>query len=250
MVRKVVLGNNDNLPEHIAIIMDGNGRWAQSRGLPRIDGHKAGARVLLDIVKYSIKTNIKILTVYAFSSENWMRPQSEVSMLMSLFECFLARNFAELCGNNIRLRVIGDLSALPVKLHQSMVNAMQQTMNNSSIQLIVALNYGGRWDITNACKELSKRVVDGDIKIESIDESMIGRFMAMSDLPEPDLFIRTGGEKRISNYLLWQLAYTELYFDDCLWPNFSTENFSNALGWYAERQRRFGCTSEQMIQHA
>lgn len=248
MVRQL-LSNDNNVPKHIAIVMDGNGRWAEQRGLPRIEGHRQGINTLLNIVKYSVKNDIKILTVYAFSSENWMRPKHEVSMLLGLFSSALKQYSAELHSNNIRLRFIGNFSTLPDDLYQSMNMAMQQTMNNTAIQLVVALNYGGRWDITNACTELSKKIVSGDIKIDDIDESLVSRFMCISDLPYPDLLIRTGGEQRISNYLLWQLAYTELYFDDFLWPNFSQENLNTALAWYAERQRKFGCTDTQ-IQHA
>jgi undecaprenyl diphosphate synthase len=192
---------------------------------------------------------MEVLTVYAFSSENWKRPRTEVSMLMELFNASLQQRFKELHDNNVRLRFIGDLSSFPGKLRQSMADTENLTINNTGLQLVVAVNYGGRWDITNAIKVLNKKIVDGDVEPDDICEDLIGEFMCLSDLPEPDLFIRTGGEKRISNYLLWQLAYTELYFDDCLWPDFDTASLEKALQWYTGRERRFGRTSEQ-IEHA
>lgn len=242
-------GKSDNLPKHVAIIMDGNGRWAKQRGLPRIAGHKAGVKALQNIVNYSATAGIDVLTVYAFSSENWKRPRTEVSMLMELFNTSLQQRFKELHDNNVRLRFIGDISLFPEKLRESMTDTEKLTINNTGLILVVAVNYGGRWDITNAFRELNKKILDGEIKLEKLDEALIGNFMSLSDLPEPDLFIRTGGEMRVSNYLLWQLAYTELYFDDCLWPDFDTGRLKKALKWYAGRERRFGCTSEQ-IDHA
>ena len=229
--------------------MDGNGRWAKQKGLPRIAGHKAGVKALQKIVNYSATEGIEVLSVYAFSSENWKRPRTEVSMLMELFNTSLQQRFKELHDNNVRLRFIGDLSSFPEKLRQSMADTENLTTNNTGLKLVVAVNYGGRWDITNAFKALNKKIRDGDVEPEDICEDLIGEFMCLSDLPEPDLFIRTGGEKRISNYLLWQLAYTELYFDDCLWPNFDTASLEKALHCYAGRERRFGRTSEQ-IDHA
>jgi undecaprenyl diphosphate synthase len=242
-------GSKDNLPRHVAIIMDGNGRWAKQKGLPRIAGHRAGVKALQNIVNFSATESIDVLTVYAFSSENWKRPRTEVSMLMELFNTSLQQRFKELHENNIRLRFIGDLSPFPARLRELMADAENLTTNNTGLELVIAVNYGGRWDITNAFKELNKKIRDKSLKIEDINEALIGEFMCLSDLPEPDLFIRTGGEKRISNYLLWQLAYTELYFDDCLWPDFGTDKMQEALGWYAGRERRFGRTSEQ-IEHA
>ena len=238
-----------NLPKHVAIIMDGNGRWAKQKGLPRIAGHRAGVEALQNIVNYSATAGIEVLTVYAFSSENWKRPRTEVSMLMELFNTSLQQRFKDLHDNNIRLRFIGDLSLFPEKLRESMTDAENLTTNNTGLVLAVAVNYGGRWDIANAFKELHKKIKDEGMRVEDINEALIAEFMCLSDLPEPDLFIRTGGEMRVSNYLLWQLAYTELYFDDCLWPDFGTGSFKKALKWYAGRERRFGCTSEQ-IEHA
>jgi undecaprenyl diphosphate synthase len=241
--------NNGNLPRHLAIIMDGNGRWAKKKGLPRIAGHRAGVKALQKIVNFSAKEGIEILTVYAFSSENWKRPRTEVSMLMELFNTSLQQRFKELHDNNVRLRFIGDLTPFPEKLRQSMTDTVNLTTNNTGLNLVVAVNYGGRWDITEAFKALYKKISDEGMKLEDVSEDLIGEFMCLADLPEPDLFIRTGGEKRISNYLLWQLAYTELYFDDCLWPDFDTASLGKALQWYAGRERRFGRTSEQ-IEHA
>jgi len=250
MANKQALRNNkDNLPRHLAIIMDGNGRWAKQRGLPRVAGHRAGVKALQKIVNFSATEGIEILTVYAFSSENWKRPRSEVSMLMELFNTSLQQRFKELHDNNVRLRFIGDLSSFPEKLRQSMTNTEDLTTNNTGLELVVAVNYGGRWDITNAFKALNKKISAEGLKLEDVSEDLIGEFMCLSNLPEPDLFIRTGGEMRISNFLLWQLAYTELYFDDCLWPDFDKVSLAKALQWYAGRERRYGRTSEQ-IKHA
>lgn len=250
MAKKYVQsGDKGNLPKHIAIIMDGNGRWAKQRGLPRIAGHRAGVKALQNIVNFSATKGIDILTVYAFSSENWKRPRTEVSMLMELFNTSLRQRFRDLHDNNVRLRFIGDLSLFPARLQKSMADAEDLTTNNTGLELVIAVNYGGRWDITNAFKVLNKKISDKSISIEDINETLIGESMCLSDLPEPDLFIRTGGEMRISNYFLWQLAYTELYFNDCLWPDFGTESIQTALKWYAGRERRFGRTSEQ-IEHA
>jgi len=250
MAKKNVLSvDKGNLPKHIVIIMDGNGRWAKQKGLPRIAGHRAGVKALQNIVNFSATEGIDVLTVYAFSSENWKRPRTEVSMLMELFNTSLRQRFKDLHDNNVRLRFIGELSLFPARLLKSMKEAESLTTNNTGLELVIAVNYGGRWDITNAFKVLNKKINDKSMSIEDIDEALIGEFMCLSDLPEPDLFIRTGGEMRISNYLLWQLAYTELYFDDCLWPNFGPKNMQKALMWYAGRERRFGRISEQ-IEHA
>jgi len=250
MAKKHELSSNKgNLPKHLAIIMDGNGRWAKQKGLPRIAGHRAGVKALQKIVNFCAKEGIGVLTVYAFSSENWKRPRTEVSMLMELFNTSLQQRFKELHDNNVRLRFIGDLSSFPAKLRKSMADTENLTSNNTGLELVIAVNYGGRWDIMNAFKALNKKIGDEGLKLEDISEDLIGEFMSLTDLPEPDLFIRTGGEMRISNFMLWQLAYTELYFDDCLWPDFDTARLGKALQWYAGRERRFGRTSEQ-IEHA
>jgi undecaprenyl diphosphate synthase len=247
--KQALSSNKGNLPKHLAIIMDGNGRWAKQKGLPRIAGHRAGVKALQKVVNFCAIEGIKVLTVYAFSSENWKRPRTEVSMLMELFTTSLQQRFKELHDNNVRLRFIGDLTSFPEKLRQSMTDTENLTTSNTGLELVVAVNYGGRWDITNAFKALNKKISDEGLKIEDVSEDLIGEFMCLADLPEPDLFIRTGGEMRISNFLLWQLAYTELYFDDCLWPDFDTERLGKALQWYAGRERRYGRTSEQ-IDHA
>lgn len=240
--------SNEKKPRHIAIIMDGNGRWANNRNLPRIAGHKAGVNTLREIVKLIASRKIEALTVYAFSSENWKRPGSEVSLLMELFMTSLQKEVDELYKNNIRLRFIGNLTVFPDKLQKLIKQAETVTQNNTGLQFIVAINYGGRWDITQALRTIATQINDGLISIKDIDENLVNSFISLSDLPEPDLFIRTGGEQRISNYLLWQLAYTELYFTDCLWPDFGSEELEKALTWYAGRERRFGCTGEQVKQ--
>jgi undecaprenyl diphosphate synthase len=250
MAKKQVLSSNKgNLPKHLAIIMDGNGRWAKRKGLPRIAGHRAGVKALQKIVNFSATKGIEVLTVYAFSSENWRRPSKEVTMLMELFNTSLKQRFKELHDNNVKLHFVGDLSSFPEQLRQSMTDTENLTTNNTGLELVVAVNYGGRWDITNAFKAINKKISNEELKLEDICEDLIGEFMCLADLPEPELFIRTGGEMRISNFLLWQLAYTELYFNDCLWPDFDTVSLEKALQWYAGRERRFGRTSEQ-IEHA
>lgn len=244
--------NDRMLPQHVVIIMDGNGRWAKRRNLPRIAGHRAGVSALKGIVRITAEKGIRALTVYAFSSENWKRPGTEVSLLMELFMTSLQKSLDDLNRNGVRLRFIGDLTAFPRKLQELIKSSEKATAENTALELNVAINYGGRWDITNAFRKLAAKIADGEIRAEDINETLVGEHVCLADLPEPDLFIRTGGEQRISNYLLWQLAYTELYFTDCLWPDFGPEEFEKALAWYASRERRFGCTSEQVkrIRHA
>ena len=235
------------LPRHVAIIMDGNGRWAKQRGLPRIAGHNAGVSSLREIVKCCTTRGVEALTVYAFSTENWKRPLAEVSRLMELFMTSLRKGeIAELNKNNIRLRFIGNYKAFPESLQKSIEAAQAMTRNNTGLQFVVAVNYGGRWDITNAVGIVADKIRTGTLAAGDINEEMLGSFIALSDLPPPDLFIRTGGERRISNFLLWQLAYTELYFTDCLWPDFGPDQFAAALDWFSGRERRFGQTSEQL----
>ena len=236
------------LPDHVAIIMDGNGRWAQQRGMPRIAGHKSGVSSLREIVKSCATLGIKVLTVYAFSTENWKRPFSEVSRLMELFMTSLRKEIAELNKNNIRLRFIGNHKAFSDGLRASIAKAQDMTRNNTGLQFVVAVNYGGRWDITNALCSMAEKIRSGKLEVQDINEELCGSFIALSDLPPPDLFIRTGGERRISNFLLWQLAYTELYFTDCLWPDFGPDQLTTALDWFAGRERRYGQTSGQLQQ--
>lgn len=237
-----------NLPHHIAIIMDGNGRWAKKRGLPRFAGHKAGVEAVRDIVKECSVKKIKALTLFAFSSENWRRPEKEVSLLMDLFMMALDREVKKLHGNNVQLRIIGDKSAFSEKLRKRIDKAEALTKENTGLVLNIAANYGGQWDITQAVKKLAAKVEQGELKAEDINEENITNGLSLADLPEPDLFIRSGGEMRISNFLVWQLAYTEMYFTDVLWPDFKHEEFSKALTSFSGRQRRFGRTGEQVEQ--
>lgn len=237
------------IPKHIAIIMDGNGRWAQQQGLLRADGHKRGVLVLKDIVKFSNIMGIQALTVYAFSQENYGRPTVEIRKILELFDISLKDYREEAHNANIKLRFIGDMSPFPQTLYRSIEIAQNHTINNTGLELVVAVNYSGRWDITNACIKLNQKIQDSSIAIEDINESLFSQFLCLSDLPYPELLIRTGSEQRLSNYLLWHLAYTELYFEDCLWPDFTTEHLQKAIKWYSKRQRRFGCTSDQ-IEHA
>lgn len=234
------------LPRHVAIIMDGNGRWAKRRKLPRIAGHRAGVENVRDIVRYCAESGIETLTLFAFSSENWRRPPSEVKLLFELFIVAIEQEIDRLLEAGVRLRIIGDREPFPPKLRQCIDMAEQRTAGNDRLNLVIAANYGGRWDITNAVRSLAAEVEAGTLKASDIDPERVQRELCLADLSEPDLFIRSGGEQRISNYLLWQLAYTELYFTECLWPDFGTEEFEQALGSFASRQRRFGRTGEQV----
>lgn len=233
-------------PRHVAIIMDGNGRWARNRHLPRIAGHRAGLEAVRKVVRRCGEKGVAVLTLFAFSSENWRRPPDEVRLLMGLFATALEQEVSKLHEHNVRLRVVGDRSAFEPKLRQLIDQAERHTASNSGLNLMIAANYGGRWDLTQAMRQLALQVKRGELEIEHIDEQTIHSVLSLCGLPEPDLFIRTGGERRISNFLLWQLAYTELYFSQLLWPDFGTEAFDEALAWYASRQRRFGRTGEQV----
>ncbi len=237
----------ERLPNHVAVIMDGNGRWAKRRGLPRHAGHRAGVDSVRSIVEQCAKYRIPFLTVFAFSSENWQRPQQEVSLLMDLFMSALKREAKRLCRNNVRLRVIGDLTAFSDKLCSSIREAEQTTAESTGLLLQVAANYGGRWDITQAARSLARQAVQGDIDPDAITDETLSAALAFSQVPDPDLFIRTGGEQRLSNFLLWQAAYSELYFTDTLWPDFDAAAFAAALAAFAKRQRRFGRTGDQVI---
>ncbi len=236
------------IPRHVAIIMDGNGRWAKRRMMPRIAGHRAGVESVRRIVQSCTRHGIQVLTLFAFSSENWRRPQTEVGLLMELFLGALQRETRKLAENNVRLRIIGDRSRFPEKLQQAIERAEQATAGSDGLVLAVAANYGGRWDITQAARKVAEEVARGELDPAEISEERIRRHTVLADLPEPDLFIRTGGEQRISNFLLWQLAYTELYFTDTLWPDFKEEAFEEALRSFAGRQRRFGRTGDQVEQ--
>nr|VFJ87431.1 MAG: undecaprenyl diphosphate synthase [Candidatus Kentron sp. LFY]VFJ96440.1 MAG: undecaprenyl diphosphate synthase [Candidatus Kentron sp. LFY] len=238
------------VPRHIAIIMDGNGRWAKQRCLPRIAGHRAGVDSVRRIVRICGQMGVKVLTLFAFSSENWQRPREEVGLLMDLFMSALKNEAKKLDQNNVRLRIIGDRSAFTTKLQQVIEESEHITCGNTGLTLVIAANYGGRWDLSQAARTIARRVVMGQLHLENICPETIQLHLCLSDLPEPDLFIRTSGEKRISNFLLWQIAYTELYFTDVLWPDFDRKALEEALAFYASRQRRFGQTSEQVVCNA
>lgn len=228
--------------------MDGNGRWARSRMLPRYVGHREGVKAVRRIVETCRNRGINALTLFAFSSENWRRPSDEVGLLMDLFIRTLRKEVDTLHRNGIRIRFIGDHTAFPGDLRELIVQAEDRTRTNSELDLVIAANYGGHWDITQACRRMAASVAAGKLKPEEITTDMIAGEVALADLPAPDLFIRTGGEQRISNFLLWQLAYTELYFTEILWPAFNEQALDEALDSYASRQRRFGRTGEQVEQ--
>jgi undecaprenyl diphosphate synthase len=236
------------LPRHVAIIMDGNGRWARGRNLPRPMGHREGVKAVRRAVEACRERGIEALTLFAFSSENWRRPKAEVSLLMELFMHTIRKEIDELDRNAVRVRFIGERSAFDPKMRSLMERAEQQTADNQGLSMVIAVNYGGRWDIANAARQLAARATAGEIDVESIDSEALGQCLSLADLPEPDLFIRTGGEQRISNFLLWQLAYTELYFTDLLWPDFDDAAFEQALRSFSSRQRRFGQTGDQVEQ--
>lgn len=237
---------NQSLPRHVAIIMDGNGRWAQQRGKIRVQGHKAGVRSVREAVSFSARAGMEALTLFAFSSENWRRPEGEVSALMELFMMVLGREVDKLHQNGIRLRVIGDISRFSERLQEKIAKAEALTANNAGMTLNIAANYGGQWDIVQAARRLADEVAAGHLRSEQITESTFSDYVCMADLPPVDLLIRTGGDHRISNFLLWQMAYAELYFTPVLWPDFDEQHFSEAIASFVSRERRFGCTGEQI----
>ena len=231
------------VPRHIAIVMDGNGRWAKARHRPRSFGHHAGQKSVRTAIEFCSQRGVHALTLFAFSSENWQRPKDEVGALMELFLKALDREVDELHGHGVRIAFIGDLSAFAPALRERMLAAMEKTCSNGKLALNVAVNYGGRWDIANAAKQAALAVQRGEIAAEAIDEKSIARYFCLADLPPVDLFIRTGGEQRISNFLLWQSAYSELYFSDVLWPDFDAACLDQAITEFARRERRFGRVS-------
>jgi undecaprenyl diphosphate synthase len=235
-----------SLPVHVAIIMDGNGRWARQRHLPRIAGHKAGVESVRATVKSCARRGVDVLTLFAFSSENWRRPQREVSLLMQLLLNSIRTEVASLHENNVRLRFVGDRSVFKRTLVASMAEAERLTAGNTGLRLVIAVNYGGRWDIEQAVRALAADVEAGGLAAADVDAAQIEARLSLHGLPEPDLFIRTGGEQRISNFTLWHLAYTELYFTDTLWPDFDETSLDEAFASYASRQRRFGRTGDQI----
>lgn len=235
-----------SLPRHVAIIMDGNGRWAQAKGKPRVFGHKKGVEAVREAVKFCRQLNIESLTLFAFSSENWRRPEQEVSTLMELFMFVLTNEVKKLDKNNVKLKIIGNISGFSEKLQKSALEAEQITANNTGLILNVAANYGGQWDIVQAAKSIALQVEKGDVCAANIDELLFSKHMSMAEQAPLDLLIRTGGDLRISNFLLWQAAYAELYFTDTLWPDFNDQVFADAIACYVSRERRFGCTGEQI----
>jgi undecaprenyl diphosphate synthase len=233
-------------PQHVAIIMDGNGRWARSRGMPRPAGHRESVKVVRRVVEDCIRRNIRYLTLFAFSSENWRRPADEVGLLMKLMLEALAREVKDLHQNGVRLRFIGDRGVLGTEIARTMAQAEALTAGNTGLMLCVAFAYGGRWDIAQACRSLASDVAGGILKAEEIGETHVAARLALAGIPDPDLLIRTGGELRISNFLLWNIAYAELYFTDVLFPEFSAADLDDALRFFAQRERRFGKTSAQI----
>jgi undecaprenyl diphosphate synthase len=240
------LDNTYTLPRHIAVIMDGNGRWAQKRGASRIFGHKSATKSVREVTEECAELGIEYLTLYAFSTENWGRPKREVDALMELLVSSLRKELDTLMKNNVRLRAIGDLTGLPDKCQNELKDTIKETTENNGLILTLALNYSGRWDILNATKEYVKAVEDGKENPENISEDVLSNYMVTKGMPDPELLIRTSGELRISNFLLWQLAYTELYFTDLLWPDFRKNHLQEALVSYQKRERRFGKISEQV----
>lgn len=236
------------VPSHVAIIMDGNGRWAQERGLPRFAGHKSGVEAVRSVVEQCVKLEIEVLTLFAFSSENWRRPAKEVSLLMDLFFLALKREVKRLERNNVRLLIIGDRTDFSPKLQAKIQEAEAITEACSGLTLQIAANYGGRWDLTQAARNIARLAASGQLDPESITEETLAGSLSTAGLPDPDLFIRTGGEQRLSNFLLWQSAYAELYLTKVLWPDFSAAVFTQALQDFSRRQRRFGHTMEQIQQ--
>ena len=232
--------DSHKLPQHVAVIMDGNGRWAQRQGLPRIEGHRRGANILKQILIACKDWGINTLTAYAFSTENWGRPLTEVKFLMTLFEKLLRKELQEMNEEGVRIRFIGDLSPLPRSLRKEIDHSMTTTQDNRAVNFNVAINYGSRLEIVKACQAIAEQVATGELAPNMIDETTISRYLYTSASPDPDLLIRTSGEMRLSNFLLWQLAYTEMYITDTLWPDFNCSEFKSALAHYQKRDRRFG----------
>jgi undecaprenyl diphosphate synthase len=233
-------------PRHVAIIMDGNGRWAAARHLPRTEGHRQGVHATRATVRFCASRGVEVLTLFAFSSENWNRPASEVNTLMGLFVTALEKELPELESNNIRVRFIGERDNFSGKLQSRIEEAERRTAGNTGMQLVIAVSYGGRWDIACAVRHLARKVAEGSLEPEAISAEMLEEGLSTAGLPEPDLFIRTGGERRLSNFLLWQLAYTELFFAEVLWPDFDEPDLEEAFRFFARRERRFGRTGEQV----
>ena len=245
-----MIASAPSIPKHLAIVMDGNGRWAERRHRPRSFGHRAGQKAVRATVEYCLRRGIGALTLFAFSSENWNRPQDEVGALMELFLKALDREVDELHGNGVRVRFIGDLAAFAPELHARMRAAMARTADNTALALNIAVNYGGRWDIAQAARRAAADAVRGMLDPAHLDEAGLAAYFCLAELPPPDLLMRTGGERRISNFLLWQIAYAELYFTDTLWPDVDAAELDRALADFAARERRFGNVGSARMAHA
>ena len=236
--------DRNNVPQHIAIIMDGNGRWAQLRGLDRSEGHQAGAATVRKLVEHALNLGVKYLTLYTFSTENWKRPVAEVAALMALlFESIEEEIFVK---NNVAFRIIGDLDKLPENVRERLKACMERTAKNDSMTLVLALSYSSKWEITEAVRSIASKVKDGELSLEEINDTLISEELTTNFMPDPDLLIRTGKEQRLSNFLLWQAAYSEFYFTEVLWPDFGKEELHKAVYEYQNRQRRYGLTGEQV----
>ena len=242
----LVEASKNKLPKHVAIIMDGNGRWSEQKGKHRVFGHKHGVKALRKAIVFAAEKQIEALTIFAFSSENWKRPEAEVNMLMELFFTVLNSEVKKLHKNNIKLSVIGDISSFSDVLQKKIHAAHLLTANNTGLALNVAANYGGRWDIVKATRNIAQQVASGTLAVSDVDEALLTKTISLAELPDVDLMIRTGGDYRISNFLLWQLAYAELYFSDILWPDFDAEAFQLAIDFFIGTERRFGKTSAQV----
>jgi len=236
----------ESIPRHVAIIMDGNGRWAKRQGKPRLFGHKNGVNSVQEIVECAGDLGVEVLTLYAFSTENWKRPADEVGGLMGLLKIYLQKELTKMVKNSIRLTCIGDITKLPKDVREVLENTMSQTANNTKLTLNLALSYGGRAEMIRAIQQISDEVCNGDLDASAIDESLIDSHLYTADLPDPDLLIRTGGEARLSNFLLWQASYAEIYFTDTMWPDFRRDAFCKAIEEFQSRERRFGKTSAQV----
>lgn len=236
--------DNNNIPQHIAIIMDGNGRWATEHGKPRSYGHQAGVETVRRITSECTRLGVKYLTLYTFSTENWNRPETEIAALMGLVLSSLEDEI--FMKNNVRFKVIGDIERLPVEVQRKLQETIDHTANNTAMTMVVALSYSSRWEITKAMKDIAQKALDGQLSVDDITEDTVSQSLTTASIPDPDLLIRTGGELRISNYLLWQIAYSELYFCDTFWPDFNEADLHKAIADYQHRQRRFGKTGKQV----
>lgn len=244
-IKKDIL-KHGRVPEHVAVIMDGNGRWAKSKGMPRVFGHKKGVDTVKEIVKAAEDIGVKYLTLYTFSTENWKRPKDEVTTLMKLLVRSLKNEINELTDKGVKLQTIGETALLPKSVRDELIDSVERTKNNTGLVLTLALSYSGRWEMVQAIKKLSTAVKEGKLDPENIDEMLISQTLETSYMPDPDLMIRTGGEFRVSNFLLWQIAYSEFFITEVYWPEFTKSHFFEAINDYQKRERRFGKTSEQL----